>query len=140
MEDWVVWLIIAAALGVGEMLSLSFFLAPFALGALAAAVVALVGLGTAVALIVALVVSVLALTLLRPIARNHLRTPGRLKTGTAALVGQQALVVDRVTVDGGTVKLDGETWTARSFGGETLEPGQRVLVMEIQGATAVVSE
>jgi membrane protein implicated in regulation of membrane protease activity len=139
MEAWVIWLIVAALLGVGEMLSLSFFLAPFALGALAGAVVALVGAGTVVELAVALVVSLLALTLLRPIARNHLRTPARLRTGTAALVGREALVLERTTEDEGAVKLEGETWTARSYDGEPLEPGTRVHVMEIRGATALVS-
>lgn len=140
MEPWVIWLIVAAVLGVGETLSLSLFLAPFALGALAAAVVSLVGLGTAISLAVALVVSIFALTLLRPIARRHLRTPPRVRTGTAALVGRDALVLERTTQDEGLVRLDGEEWTARSYDGDPLEAGARVQVMEIRGATALVSE
>jgi membrane protein implicated in regulation of membrane protease activity len=140
MEDWVIWLIVAAGLGVGEMLSLSFFLAPFGIGALAGMVVALVGGGTAIALAVALVVSLVSLATLRPIARNHLRTPARLRTGTAALVGREAVVLELVTQDAGAVKLDGETWSARSYSGAPVAVGERVQVLEIRGATAYVSE
>ena len=37
MDDWVLWLIAAVVFGVGEIATLSFFLAPFAGGALVAA-------------------------------------------------------------------------------------------------------
>lgn len=140
MEPWVIWLIVAAMLGVGETLSLSLFLAPFAIGALAGMVVSLIGLPTALALAAALVVSLTALTMLRPIARRHLRMPARVRTGTAALIGRQALVLERTTEDEGMVKLQGQAWTARSYDGEPLEPGARVQVIEIRGATALVSE
>ncbi len=38
MAEWIVWLIVALAFGVGEVLTLGFFLAPFAVGAAVAAV------------------------------------------------------------------------------------------------------
>ncbi len=140
MEPWLIWLIVAVLLGVGEVLSLSLYLAPFAVGALAAMIVSLVGLGDALSLAVALVISVSTLTLLRPIARSHLKTPGRIRTGAARLVGREALVLERTTQDEGAVKLEGETWSARSYDGHPLEAGARVQVMEIRGATALVSE
>jgi membrane protein implicated in regulation of membrane protease activity len=78
---------------------------------------------------------------LRPIARRHLQTPARLRTGTAALVGTRALVLERVDAHGGSVKIGGEIWTARTFDeDEVLEPGMRVDVMKIDGATALVAE
>ncbi|MBA2794086.1 MAG: NfeD family protein, partial [Thermoleophilaceae bacterium] len=59
----------------------------------------------------------------------------------AALVGGSAVVLERVDVDGGLVKLQGETWTARSYDeDEVMEPGARVHVMKIEGATALVSD
>ena len=67
----------------------------------------------------------------------------RMKTGTAALVGQTATVVERIAnAEGvGCVKLDGEIWTARAYDDdEVIEPGTRVHVLEIRGATALVSE
>ena len=62
---------------------------------------------------------------------------------TAALVGQTAMVVERIAnAEGvGCVKLDGEIWTARAFDDdEVIEPGTRVHVLEIRGATALVSQ
>jgi len=140
MEDWVLWVIGAGALAVGEMLTLSFFLGPIAVAALVAAAAALAGAGVAVQLLLFTLASAASLLLLRPVARRHLRTPGQLRTGTAALVGNDALVTERVDAQGGQVKLAGELWSARSFDeDEVIEKGARVRVMQIQGATALVS-
>ena len=141
METWVVWIIIAAVFAAGEIASLSLFLAPFAGGALVAAVVAGVGAGLPLSLAAFILASGVFLLGLRPIAQRHLRTPIPTRTGTARLVGHDAVVLERVAGEAGTVKLDGEVWSARPYDGdEVLEPGTRVTVVEIQGATALVSE
>jgi membrane protein implicated in regulation of membrane protease activity len=143
MSDWVWWVIAAAVLGVGEMVTTSFFLAPFALGAGLAAVAAAVGAEAAVSWVVFIAVSLLALVVVRPIAISHLHTPPQLRTGAAALVGKQAIVLERIANDEGVgcVKIDGEVWTARSLDDdEVIEKGTRVHVIEIRGATALVSE
>src|SRR3954449_2430487 len=88
MEDWVIWLIAAVIFGVGEIATLGFFLAPFAGGALVAALVAAVGGPAIVSLLVFLLVSGVLLAALRPLALSHKRMPPRLRTGTAALVGR----------------------------------------------------
>ena len=91
--------------------------------------------------IVFIVVSLASLLVLRPIAKRHLRSPAQLRTGTAALVGRQALVLERVDRDGGQVRLAGEVWSARTYDeDEAFEPGARVEVMKIDGATALVAE
>ena len=136
-----IWILLALVLAAGEVVSLSFFLAPFAVGALLGAVAELAGLGTSVALIVFLISSALLFGFVRPIARRHLRTPPQIRTGTAALVGQTAVVTERVDADAGAVKLEGEIWTARSYDeGAVLEAGRHVHVVEIRGATALVSD
>jgi len=141
MPDWVIWMIAAGALAVGEMVSLSFFLGPIAVAATLAAVAALIGAGVAVQIVVFTLASAASLLVLRPIARRHLRTPAQLRTGTAALVGERAVVLERVDSGGGQVKLGGEVWSARAFDeDEVLEPGSRVEVMKIEGATALVSD
>ena len=48
MDVWVIWLVAAGVLGVGEMHQGGFYLAPFALGAALAAVVSLLGVGALV--------------------------------------------------------------------------------------------
>jgi membrane protein implicated in regulation of membrane protease activity len=103
----------------------------------------LAGATAALSVIVFLVTSGLLFGFVRPIARRHLRTPAQLRTGTAALIGQSAMVTERVDNDAqtGSVKLEGELWTARSWDDdEVIEAGKRVNVVEIRGATALVSE
>jgi membrane protein implicated in regulation of membrane protease activity len=141
MDAWIIWLIAAAALTVGEVLTVSFFLFPFAAGAAAAAVAALAGGSSPVAWVVFAVVSVVSLALVRPVARRHLTAPPAIRTGTAALVGERAVVLDLVDEDRGTVRLAGEVWSARPFDEDHVyEPGTRVQVIDIRGATAIVAD
>jgi membrane protein implicated in regulation of membrane protease activity len=137
---WIVWTVLAAALGVGEVLTPGlFFLGPVALAAAAAAVATALGGGTIAGVLVFLVCAVLSLMFLRPIARRHLHLPSVARTGTAALVGRRAVVVRKVDALDGRVRIGGEEWTARPYlDGEVIEPGTQVDVVEIQGATALV--
>ena len=135
------WILLAVVLAAGEVMTLSFFLAPFAAGAVLGALADVAGAGGAISMIVFLVSSALMFGLLRPVARRHLRTPAQLRTGTAALIGMTAMVTERIDEQGGAVKLDGEVWTARAYlGDDVIEAGSRVHVVEIRGATALVSE
>ena len=143
MDDWVLWLIAAVVFGVGEIATLSFFLAPFAGGALVAAIVAALGVGAIASWAVFLIVSLTLLATLRPIARAHMRQAPRLRTGTAALVGSTGMVLERIANDEGVgcVRIGGEIWTARSYDDDdVIEAGKRVHVVEIRGATALVTE
>jgi membrane protein implicated in regulation of membrane protease activity len=141
MPDWVPWIIAAAVLVVGEVFTLGFILGPVALAALLAAAVAAAGGGIALQLAVFIVGSVASLAFVRPVAARHLHIPSRTRTGTAALVGSRAVVLERVDADHGTVKIGGEVWTARPYDEhEAFEPGTRVDVLKIEGATALVSE
>ena len=137
-----IWLIVAVVLAVGEIATLGFFLAPFAGGALVAALLAAFDAGTTVEAAAFLVVSIVLLAAMRPLARAHRRTRA-VTTGTQKLIGQTAMVVERIAnAEGvGCVKLDGEIWTARAYDDdEVIEPGTKVHVLEIRGATALVSE
>lgn len=141
MPEWVAWVIVAAVLAVGEVVSLTFIMGPIALAALAAAVVAVAGGAGEIQLGVFIVASLGTLGIVRPIARRHLRTPTQIRTGTAALVGARAVVLERVNRDGGRIKLGGEEWSARAFDeDEVFEPGSRVEVLKIDGATALVTD
>ncbi len=143
MDAWILWVIAAVVLAVGEVLTTSFFLGPFAIGAALAALVAAVTGADVAAWATFLVISCLSLAVLRPVARRHLRAPLALRTGTAALVGQTATVLQGIGADGGSgsVRLNGEVWTARTYQGDgEIEAGRHVHVLEIRGATALVTE
>ena len=142
MPAWLIWAIAAVLLSVGEIFTPGmFFLGPVALAAVAAALVALIGLGVAAQLLVFIGGSIATVAFLRPIARRHLRMPAALRTGTAALEGTKAVVLQRVDVHGGRVRIGGEEWSARAYmEDQVLEPGTRVEVVKIEGATALVYE
>jgi membrane protein implicated in regulation of membrane protease activity len=144
VDAWAWWLIGAVALGVVEVLTLDLIFAMLGAGALAAAGVAAgtgadgAGAVSAQAL-VALVVALAGLVFLRPVALRHLKNAPELRTGTAALEGTGAVVLERVDPAGGRVKLAGEVWSARSYDGfSVFEPGDAVSVARIDGATALV--
>jgi len=138
--SWVIWAIVAVGLAVGEILTPGmFFLGPVALAAVLAAVVAALGAGLGIELAVFIAVAIASLAFLRPIARAHLRMPHQLRTGTAALVGARGVAVERIDAHGGRVKIGGEIWTARAFDeAQVIEPGEKVDIVKIEGATALV--
>ncbi len=142
MPAWLLWVLVAIGLTIGEVLTPGlFFLGPVAVAAVASAAVAALGLGWLGQLIVFVAGAGASLAVLRPIARAHLRVPHAIRTGTAALVGGKAVVLERVDAHGGRVKIGGEVWSARAYDeSQVLEPGTRVEVMQIEGATALVYE
>jgi len=142
MDAWLAWAIAAVLLAVGEIFTPGlFFLGPIALAAAAAALAAVATDNVAIQLVVFAAASAGSLAVLRPLARAHLRMPPALRTGTAALQGARAVVLQRVDAHGGRVKIGGEEWSARAYmPDQVLEPGTSVEVVEIQGATALVYE
>jgi len=139
---WLVWVVVAALLAIGELLTPGlFFLGPVALAAAAAALVSLLGAGSVISVLVFIAGSIASLALLRPIARRHVRMPQLMRTGTDALVGRRATVTRQVDAAGGRVRIGGEEWTARSYlDGEVYAEGATVGVVKIEGATALVAE
>ena len=110
-------------------------------GAALAAVVGLLGVGFALSAILFLATSGVVFATLRPVAQRHRHLPPSIRTGAAALIGRKATVIERIANDEGVgcVKIDGEVWTARSYDeDQVFDPGERVEVVEIRGATALV--
>lgn len=138
-HQWQTWLVAAFLLAGFEMATLDFTLLMMAVGALAGCLVALLGFGVAAQVITAVVVAVGMLAFVRPNILKRVHSGPTLESGTGALVGKSALVLERVTAYNGRVKLSGEIWSARTADeSQTIEPGTMVSVAEIDGATAVV--
>ena len=142
MAAWLAWAIAAVLLAVGEIFTPGlFFLGPVALAAVTAALAAVAGAAVWLQIVVFVAASLASVGLLRPIARSHLRMPPAIRTGTAALEGAHATVLQRVDEHGGRVRIGGEEWSARAYmPDQVLEPGTRVEVVKIEGATALVYE
>ena len=140
MAAWLAWSIAALLLAVGEIFTPGlFFLGPVALAAVVGAIAAVAGAAVWLQLLVFAGASLASLGFLRPLARAHIHMPPALRTGTAALTGAKAIVLQRVDKTGGRVRIGGEEWSARAYmPDQVLEPGAEVEVVEIQGATALV--
>ncbi|MFF1517348.1 NfeD family protein [Streptomyces sp. NPDC058305] len=140
IDAWVWWLIGAAGLGIPLVVTAMPEFGMFAVGAVAAAVVAGLGGGIVAQVLVFVVVSVALIAVVRPIAARHSAQRPQLASGIDALKGRQAVVLERVDGSGdGRIKLAGEIWSARALdAGQAYEVGQEVDVVDIDGATAIV--
>lgn len=136
---WIVWLIVAAVLGVAELMTTTLALGLIAVAAIIAAVVGAVHVNVGVQLLAFVIAAVAGLAFVRPIAMRHIKHPPVLRTGAAALVGRSALVTEEITAHSGRVRIGGEEWSSRPYDETLVIPvGRTVDVVQIEGATALV--
>jgi membrane protein implicated in regulation of membrane protease activity len=131
---WQIWLLVALLTGVAEMLLPGFVMLWFSAGALVTALVAALGLGINGQLAAFSVVSLALFASSRTLFKKAFMSGGsRMKTGVEAMVGQEAVVTESLSEPhGGTVRINGELWTARSLGG-AIPAGERVVVEQVEG-------
>jgi membrane protein implicated in regulation of membrane protease activity len=139
MNAWLIWLILAAVLGIAELLTLTLAFALIAVAAGAAAAVASADVGLPLQLAAFVVTAGAGLGLVRPLAMRHIRQPPALRTGVAALIGRKAIVIEEVTGHSGRIRINGELWSSRAYDDTLVIPaGSTVDVIQIEGATALV--
>lgn len=113
----------------------------FAIGAITAWLVYLLGFKLEVQIVVFLIVSIVCLLFTRPIAMDKLKI-GRTKTNADMLIGQSFKVVS--TIDNinnkGTVNVKGQMWSARSLDGQVIEKDEIITVKEIVGVKLIVEK
>ena len=138
--SWIVWLIVAAVLGVAELLTTTFAFGLIAAAAVVAAVIGAFHISLPLQLVAFVIAAGAGLGFVRPIALKHLKQPPTLRTGTAALVGRTAIVLEEITDHSGRVRIDGEEWSSRAYVDDSpaIPVGTKVDVMQIKGATALV--
>ncbi len=131
---------VGVALAIAEVFTTTFVLIMLAAGALAAAAVAAIGAPLWLQTVAFVAVSAAALAGVRPVIQRHMHHGGSAApVGLAAIEGSSGLVLERIDLDHGMIKIEGELWTARPYDGtQVFEPGERVRVIEIKGATALV--
>src|ERR1700753_2687784 len=101
MNSWIVWLIVAAVLGVAELLTTTLAFGLIAVAAVVAAVIGALHLGLGFQLAAFALAAGAGLGFVRPIAIKHIKQPPALRTGTAALVRRPAIVLEEGTAHGG---------------------------------------
>ena len=136
----VFWIVLAVALAAAEIFTGTFMLLMLAVGALAAGVAAGLDAPTVVQGLTFAVASAATLLGVRPVLQRALhRNADTTPMGLEAIEGSPGLVMERVDLDHGLVKIGGELWSARPYDStQTFDEGERVQVIEIRGATALV--
>ncbi|MDG4831822.1 NfeD family protein [Solwaraspora sp. WMMD1047] len=136
------WIVLGVVLVIAEIFTTTLFLIMFGAGAFAAAGAAALGAPIGIQVLVFAAVSALTLVAVRPTIQRHRLSAaqsGDQPFGVEAIEGSTALVLEQVDSDAGMVKIDGELWSARAYDGtQVLAPGERVRVIEVRGATAMV--
>ena len=142
---WIVWLVLILIFVIIEMLTFDFVFLMIAIGSLGGLLSGLFGAPWWLQIIIAAVLSVVLIFFIRPPLLHALKRGGDpAKSNVDRLIGMGGVVVSTVTRTTGLVKLQvGETWTARLAPDRTLPPelvpGEHVVVVSIEGATAVVA-
>jgi membrane protein implicated in regulation of membrane protease activity len=147
VSDWQVWIVAAAALLVAEMFAPGFWLASVAIGCLAAGIAGLLPIGLLGQILVFAGSSLGSLLGLRPVLiRRFLHSRGsEVRTNVEALVGKSGVVVKRFDpiTRIGRVVVDGEDWRGtllEAGSGAPLDPGTRIVVVQVDGSTLVVEK
>ena len=139
VSAWHLWLIAALVLGVLEIKLSGFVTLWFSLGAVTAALIAGLGLSLEWQLGAFTLLSLALFAASRTLfQRFFMRSGATMKQGGEAMLGNEAIVTEALPAAGfGTVRINGELWTARSLSGE-VQPGEYVRVEQLDGLKLLV--
>jgi membrane protein implicated in regulation of membrane protease activity len=142
MTDSQIWLIVAIAFLILEIITPGFVLANFAVGAIGAAVSAFLGGTVVVQLIVFAIMCFISFVTIRPILKKTLIKDDKTAflTGAAAIVGRTTIVTERIPSNliSGRVQIDGDSWQAISADSSSIEVGEHVRVVRVDSTIVVV--
>ena len=133
------WLVIILACVIIEAATMGLTTIWFAIGALVAWLIYLIGFNLHVQIMFFLFVSIICLVLTRPIAVKKLKI-GKSKTNADSLIGEQVKVIETINNinNEGSVKARGQMWSAKSANDEIIEKDELVVVVEIKGVKLIV--
>ena len=130
---WLIWLSAGIILAILEVFTPGFFIVGIGVSLVITALPAALGLPFWVQLLVCGVMILIFFLLVRPLVMKIPHSDSK-KTGTAALMGEEGIVVETITrIEGGRVKVGGEVWKAKSD--ETIEKDLLVVVTGVEGVT-----
>lgn len=140
---WILWLVLGVALIIAEIFTLGFVLLWFGIGAIAAALVGIMGGGFLLQFLVFAAVSIALTAMSRTIFARYLPhgEGNTMKSGIDSLPGKVGTVTaaSKGALSEGAVKVFGSTWTAYPIDGETsLVEGEKVEVVEVKGSSIYV--
>lgn len=134
-----VWTVVFAAALIIELATPSALISVwFALGALVSLLLALAAVSLWGQLAAFALVSLIALCVIRPLAARSLRG-NVVATNADRLIGAMAVVEKRISArEWGSVRIEGNVWSAIAQDGRDIEPGTAVRVKAIEGVKLIV--
>lgn len=136
--SWHIWVILGILLLIGEIFTPAFFLACFAVGAFAAALLFPFGASLNVQIFVFALVSLVCAFAVRPFVLRFLsKKEGEIKTGMRAMEGKTGHVTEAFGGPGkyGYVRIGGEDWRACGLHEEFFSKDELVVVDSVSGVT-----
>lgn len=141
LQVWHMWMIAGILLFVWEIFTPGFVVACFGIGAIAAGLATLMGLGIKTQLTVYALVSAGTGFFIRPLVIKMLsKGSAKTESNVDALAGKTAIVIEKVEprTEAGYVRLAGDRWRAVSLTGETFDKGEKVVIERIEGTKVFV--
>ena len=135
----IIWIAAIIIFGIAEAATAGLVSIWFVAGAVAALVATELGAALWFQFATFLVVSILALTATRPLARKMLDKT-IVPTNADRVLHHEAKVTETVDNENatGAVYIDGKTWTARSDSGEIIEKGNMAKIVRMEGVKLYV--
>ncbi|GAB6100660.1 NfeD family protein [Halanaerocella petrolearia] len=136
-----IWFIISIVFFILELLSPTFFLICFGIGALVTSLFGLFSINLTVQILIFIISSLLTLVFLRPFFLKYLDKDSEdKKTNVDALVGQTAIVSEKIipSENKGRVEIAGDSWLAISKVDKEISQGERVEILEVEGTKVYV--
>ena len=138
---WTDWAIAGIILFFLEAIVPGFWIASFGVGCFAAGLTSLLTTSLLLQVFVFLITSVFTLLVIQPLVKRFLYSSrGPLVTGSQALIGQHAVVVEEIDPIKGTgrIRVGSETWKAVELNHAPLATHSQVTILKIDGVTAII--
>jgi membrane protein implicated in regulation of membrane protease activity len=136
------WVIVAIVFAIAEVMTVALFAVFVTIGALGAAIVALLGFNLLVQAIVLGIIGVVGILVARPYLVDRLHIGGRpaLRSGADSMVGQQTVLIEPIggLQQPGHVKIAGELWPALTEDGSALPATTPVVVTALRSTVLIV--
>lgn len=137
--EWsIIWFIAIFVFVLIEVFTASLVTIWFVGGAIVAWLLSIIHIGPIAQIIVFFGVSIALLIYTRPILENLMKYK-KIPTNLDTLIGAKGIVTDSITeYHVGEVKVEGKYWSAKSITGDSIDVGEEVEIMKIDGVKLIV--
>lgn len=137
MLECIIWIIAFIVFVIAEAVTDALVSVWFVLGSLGGLLAAATGKAPLVQLMIFVLVSIISLLLTRPLLKKFLKR-SIVPTNYDRIIGRECEADEDITAISGSIRIDGNVWTARSMYGNTICSGSIVIIDHIEGVKAMV--